>query len=165
MSWSRRAQLVARALTLAFTLSALPTLTFADTLTLEVPALGASAMVEPIEIVDDNLGTPLEPNDVGALQLPGNLLVVGHRDWSGELRAFSRLNDLQRGDVIQLSDGRAYGVEATNVWDIDGDQDAWHAAVAPTDGDVLTLISCTGAFSIGRHEYLQRIVVRADRID
>jgi sortase (surface protein transpeptidase) len=141
----------------------LPTIAFADGLTLAVPVLGVSALVEPIGIVDGSLGTPIAPDNVGALQLPGNLLVVGHRDWSGQRRAFSRLEALQPGDVVEISDGRAYVVETTSVWDIDGEQDSWHAAVAPTDGDVLTLISCTGPFSVSRHEYLQRVVVRAAR--
>lgn len=165
MFWSRKAQLLAGAFALAATLTTLPTLTLADELTLDVPALGVSALVEPIDVVDGSLGTPSAPDNVGALQVPGNLLVVGHRDWSGQLRAFGHLEALQPGDVVEISDGRTYSIEAINVWNIDGEQDQWRAAVAPTDADVLTLISCTGPFSISRHEYLQRIVVRAVRID
>jgi sortase (surface protein transpeptidase) len=140
-------------------------LALADELTLQVPALGVSAPVETIGIVDGSLGTPSRPQDVGALQVPGNLLVVGHRDWSGALRAFGRLETLQPGDMVELSDGREYSVTTTSVFDLDGDQQAWDESVAPTDGDVLTLISCTGAFSLSRHEYLQRVVVRAERTE
>ena len=165
MSWSRNVRMVARAVALAtaFYTVALPAL--ADELTLQIPALGVSAPVETIDIVDGSLGTPGSPDDVGALQLPGNLLVVGHRDWSGALRAFGRLEGLQPGDAVELSDGREYSVTSTSVFDVDGNQDLWDAAVAPTDGDVLTLISCTGAFSVSRHEYLQRVVVQAVRTD
>lgn len=165
MSWLRNVQVVARAVALATALSAVAMPTLAAELTLQIPALGVSAPVEDIEVVDGILGTPDRPDDVGAFQLPGNLLVVGHRDWSGQLRAFGRIEGLQPGDVVELSDGRAYSVTSTTVFDVDGNQDAWEAAIAPTDGDVLTLISCTGPFSVSRHEYLQRVVVQTERTD
>ena len=165
MSWSRNAQMTARAIVLAAALLMLPAYAFAQELTLRVPALGVDAAVETIGIIDGSLGTPRGPDNVGVLQVPGNLLVVGHRDWAGQTRAFAHLETLQPGDVVGFSDGRMYSVQAIGVWDIDGEQDAWRTAVAPTDGDVLTLISCTGAFSVSRHEYLQRVIVRAERID
>jgi hypothetical protein len=164
MSWSIRNQLVAGAVAVLATLST-PLLTFADELTLNAPAIGVSAQVESIAVSDGKLGTPIGPDNLGALQVPGNLLVVGHRDWDGRRRAFAGLEALQSGDVVELSDGRAYSVQSTSVWAIDGEQDAWNASIAATDGDFLTLISCTGPFSISRHEYLQRVVVRAERID
>ena len=165
MSWLRNVQVMARAAALAIALSASAMPALADELTLQIPALGVSAPVEDIDVVDGMLGTPTQPDDVGAFQLPGNLLVVGHRDWSGQLRAFGRIEGLQPGDVVELSDGRAYSVTSTTVFDVDGDQDSWEAAIAPTDGDVLTLISCTGPFSVSRHEYLQRVVVQTERAD
>ena len=138
---------------------------FADELRLEIPTIGVSAAVESIGLVNGNLDVPSLPDDVGSYQIRGNLLVVGHRDWDHRLRGFARLDQLQVGDLVELTDGRTYSVVASSRWYIDDEPGVWRDAVRPGDGDAVTLISCIGEFSVSRQQYLQRIMVRAERIE
>ena len=90
------------------------------------------------------------------------MLVVGHVDWAGERRVLADVRSFEPGEPIWLSDGRTYHVAWSKTLPIDADQNEWTAAFAPAD-DVLTLVTCSGPFSISRHEYLERIVIRAVR--
>lgn len=138
----------------------IPTTVLADDLTVTLPTLGIEAHTEPLAIVDGQLGAPVDPDSIGTYQLPGNLLLVGHVDWAGTLRPFASLRQLQGGEPIQLSDGRSYHV-------------AWVSSVAADEADLsnvfsagvdeLTLITCSGPFSLSQHMYLERLTVRAVR--
>jgi sortase (surface protein transpeptidase) len=126
------------------------------------PSVGVTAQTEQVHVADGQLGAPTDPDALGVYQLPGNLLLVGHVDWAGQLRVGSAILGLQNGDPIELSDGRSYHVTWAETFDIDDDQGEWAQAIAPGD-DELTLITCTGPYSRSRQEYLQRVVVRAER--
>ncbi len=143
-------------------LAALPAPTLADPLTVEFPSLGAEAQTEPVDVQDGQLGVPDDPDRLGVYQLDGNMLVVGHVDWAGQRRLFADVRSFQPGEPIWLSDGRTYHVAWSKTLPIDADDAEWTAAFAPAD-DVLTLVTCSGPFSISRHEYLERIVIRAVR--
>ena len=145
-------------------LAALPLPVLADPLTLEFPTLGVEAQTEAIDVHDGQLGVPVDPDRLGVYQLDGNMLVVGHLDWAGQRRVLADVRSFQPGEPIWLSDGRTYHVVWSETLPIDADQDEWTAALAPAD-DVLTLVTCTGPFSLSRHEYLERIVIRAVRDD
>jgi hypothetical protein len=158
MSWFRRLALVGAALAM------LPGTALADPLVVSFPTLGIETPTERVGLDDaGQLGTPTDPDAAGVYQLPGNLLLVGHVDWGGELRTFSNIRYFSGGEPIQLSDGRSYHVVWTKEWSIDADADVWPAVAAPTDGDVLTLLTCSGPFSQSRHLYLDRVAVRAIR--
>jgi hypothetical protein len=145
-------------------LAALPAPTLADPLKLEFPSLGAEAQTEAITVQDGQLGVPDDPDHLGVYELDGNMLVVGHVDWAGERRLFADVRLFQPGEPIWLSDGRTYHVAWTKTLPLDADETEWAAAFAPAD-DVLTLVTCSGPFSISRREYLERIVIRAVRDD
>jgi hypothetical protein len=143
-------------------LAAAPGLALADPLTVTFPTLGMQAQTEDIGVLDGQLGVPHDPDDLGAYEVPGNLLLVGHLDWAGKRRLLAFVRSFQGGEPIQLSDGRTYHVAWSEQVPVDDSSDAWSQAVAPAD-DVLTLITCDGPFSLSRHMYLDRFILRAVR--
>ena len=145
-------------------LAALPLPTLAEPLTLEFPTLGVEAQTEAIDVQDGQLGVPVDPDKLGVYELDGNTLIVGHVDWAGERRVLADVRSFQPGEPIWLSDGRTYHIAWSKTLPIDADQSEWTAAFAPAD-DVLTLVTCSGPFSVSRHEYLERTVLRAVRDD
>jgi hypothetical protein len=145
-------------------LAALPALGLADPLTVTFPTLGVEAHTEQLGVDYGQLGVPLDPDNLGVYQLDGNLVIVGHLDWAGQRRILAAVRAFEPGEPIWLSDGRTYHVAWSKTLPIDGDQRDWADAVAPAD-DVLTLVTCSGPFSQSRHDYLERIVIRAVRDD
>ncbi|MDQ6675057.1 MAG: class F sortase [Chloroflexota bacterium] len=145
---------------LAAVAAAIPSSALADPLTVSLPTLGVEARTEPLAVIDGQLSVPVNPDQIGTYQLRGNLLLVGHVDWAGKTRAFAGLRSFSGGEPIELSDGRTYHV-------------AWVSTVLATDpdlsnvfavgDDMLTLITCDGAFSLSQHQYLERLTVRAVR--
>ena len=124
------------------------------------PAFGMSVQTEPISVDAGQLGSPTNPDQIGVYELPGNLLMVAHVDWGGQLRPGFSFRNLELGDQIVV-DSQSYHVTDLKEWAVN-DQDAWDWTVA-SDGDEITLITCTGQFSVSRHEYLERLSVRAVR--
>jgi len=145
-------------------LTALPSPTHGESLTLEFPTLGVEAQTEAIDVQDGQLGVPVDPDRLGVYQVDGNMLIVGHVDWAGQRRVLADVRSFQLGEPIWLSDGRMYHVAWSKTLRVDADQNEWSAAFAPAD-DVLTLVTCSGPFSLSRHEYLERTVIRAARDD
>lgn len=143
-------------------LAAAQTTALADPLTVSFPSVGLEAQTESITVDDGQLGVPQDPDNLGTYAADNNLIVVGHVDWAGQRRVLSFVRDFQGGEPIELSDGRTYHVDWTEQLSADDDAD-FAQAVAPTSDDVLTLITCSGPFSISRHEYLDRTVIRAVR--
>jgi hypothetical protein len=156
--------LVSSLLGAAAILAALPPQTLADSLTLEFPTLGVEAQTEAIDVQDGQLGVPVDPDRLGVYQVEGNMLIVGHVDWAGQRRILADVRSFRLGEPIWLSDGRTYHVAWSKTLPIDADQNEWAAAFAPAD-DVLTLVTCSGPFSLSRHEYLERTAIRAVRDD
>lgn len=148
----------------AAVVAALPGLVLADPLTVTFPTLGVDVQTEDLGVDAGQLGVPLDPDHLGVYQLDGNMLLVGHLDWAGKRRILAAVRSFEPGAPIWLSDGRTYHVAWSKTVPVDGDQSDWEAAVAPAD-DVLTLVTCTGPFSVSRHEYLERSVIRAVRDD
>lgn len=148
----------------AVILAALPLPTRADPLTLEFPTLGVEAQTEGIDVQNGQLGVPVDPDRLGVYPVDGNMLIVGHVDWAGQRRVLADVRSFQPGEPIWLSDGRKYHISWSKTLPIDADSSEWTAAFAPAD-DVLTLVTCSGPFSLSRHEYLERIVLRAERDD
>jgi sortase (surface protein transpeptidase) len=130
-------------------------------LVVHIPSIGVSVVTESVTInVEGQLGTPVDPDRVGAYRVGGNLLLVGHVDWQKVRRPFSRLRLLNRGDPVFLSDGRAYKVDWWADWSVSDDDGSWAYASAPVV-DALTLITCSGKYSVSQSAYLDRLVVRA----
>ena len=139
---------------------------------IHIPKIGTHAIVVPLgQDTDGTMQAPDDPDTVGwfelgpALGAPGNILLDGHVDWGGRLRAFGLLRQLQPGDDVDLvgADGTvfSYTVSWVNLYD---------ATTAPLDeifesssNEEITLITCGGVFDPSIHMYLSRWVVRAVR--
>jgi len=137
---------------------------------LMIPALGVEAAIEAVgQDPDGAMTAPTDPDEVAWYKLgagmgvPGNVVFAGHVNWAGSLRVFGRIDQLDRGDVIQVIDaegrGFEYAVETSRVVRAEG---------APLDeifvqpnAPVITLITCGGEYVPSRREYLDRVIVRA----
>ena len=135
-----------------------------------IAALGLDTDVIPVG-TDQNgaMSAPDDPDAVawyslgpGAV-LIGNVVLAGHVDWNGQLRAFGRLESLSEGDEISLWDDA--GQEFSYLVDSSDWVDAEGATVDDIFGQSLdsriTLITCGGLFDPFHRQYLQRLIVRA----
>jgi sortase (surface protein transpeptidase) len=137
---------------------------------IDIPRLGTHAPIVPLGLDDDGaLSAPTDPDTVGWWQDGpgvggfGNMLLDGHVDWGGRLRAFGLLKLLDAGDEISVTDSdgmtRSYSVVWARLYDADT---APLDEIYPTSPDEqLTLITCGGAFDHAAHMYLSRWVIRA----
>ncbi len=140
--------------------------------TISIPRLGQSAPVVGLGLEDDGaLAAPTDPDTVGWYELgapvgtPGNAVFDGHVDWAGRLRAFGLLKLLAPGDLIEVGDDQGRTLEYRVTWNETVD-----AVDAPVDdifaqgpAEEITLITCGGEFDHVTHQYLSRVVVRAER--
>ncbi len=93
-------------------------------------------------------------------------MLAGHRDWQGRRGVFVALGLLQPGDDIWLQDRAGSWHRYTVVWSASYPDDGAPVAalVGPTERPSVTLITCAGAFDHTRGRYLERHVVRAERL-
>lgn len=110
--------------------------------------------------------------DFSARPGTGNAVFAGHVTWYGRA-VFYDLNISVPGDVVKLrSDGGTELVySVTSVNSIDPDNPTSLRVMSPTDppSDVITIITCDGAFQdtddpVLGGEYSRRLVVRAERV-
>ncbi len=136
----------------------------------DIPKLGAGAWIVPLGLEDDGaLAAPTDPDTVGWFQDgpgvggQGNMLLDGHVDWAGRLRAFGLLKTLQPGDQIDVTDVNGGVRSYTVVWTqmVDANNAPLEDIFPTTPDEQLTLITCGGAFDQRIHMYLSRWVVRA----
>ena len=150
----------------AAALAAVPT-------SLAIPDIGVQAAIVPVGLTDDGaLDAPTDPDTVGWYELgaglggSGNVVLDGHVDWGGRLRVFGELRQVGPGTTVMVGDADSDVAQYQVVWS------RWYAADATDLDDVfgasatpeLTLITCGGEFDAVRHEYLSRLVVRAERV-
>jgi LPXTG-site transpeptidase (sortase) family protein len=141
-----------------------------DPTEIRIPAIGITAAIEQVGIVDGVMGVPENAWNVGwypSLSSPGtftNVVMAGHKDWwnIGPV-VFWSLELLEPGDMIYLlgEDGRGFSYSVSEKWLIEGNSDAGKV-VSDTGHEVLTLITCGGSFN--GSEYDSRWIVQADRI-
>ena len=134
-----------------------------------IPSLGLDTDVIPVGT--DEYGAMADPDDPDmvawyslgpGLARFGNVVLAGHVDWDGQLRAFGRLQTISEGDEITLWNeaGQAYSffVDSSDWVDADG------ATVDEIFGQSLesrvTLITCGGLYDPFQGQYLQRLIVR-----
>jgi sortase A len=139
---------------------------------IEIPKIGAHAAIVPLGLdADGNMQAPDDPDTVGwfqpgvALGVPGNVLLDGHVDWGGRLRAFGWLRQLEPGDEFQITDADGHVMTYTVSWVslYDADNAPLDDIFQQTDDQEVTLITCGGAFDHSIHMYVSRLVVRAIR--
>jgi sortase (surface protein transpeptidase) len=139
---------------------------------ISIPSIGLDTEVMPVATDDDGaMSAPDNPDTVGwyslgpGIGIGGNVVLAGHVDWGGRLRAFGRLHSVSEGDSVTVWDvnGEAerYVVQSSDWVEAEG------AAVEDIFGwrDVpsITLITCGGTFDPWSHQYLHRLIVRALR--
>ena len=138
----------------------------------DIPSIGTHAQVVPLGEDDDGtMAAPADPDTVGWYELgvgigtPGNALLDGHVDWGGRLRVFGLLRQLRPGDTFQItdSDGNvlSYSVTWTRLYE--ADNAPLDEIFQQTADEVVTLITCGGAFDPSAHMYVSRWVVRGVR--
>jgi hypothetical protein len=152
-----------------------PVLAPGTPLRLVQPRLGIDARIVPVG-TDENgaMAAPSDPATVAWWSLgfdaaaEGNVVLAGHVNWGGLTRVFAKLSEAQLDDVFYLTDatGTEHGYLVTWVR-------SYEAASAPLEeiflpdapGHQLTLITCGGRFDTAQRLYLDRWVVRAQRIE
>ncbi|MCC6177016.1 MAG: class F sortase [Chloroflexi bacterium] len=140
-------------------------------ISIAIPAIGLEAQVVPVgQDPDGAMAAPSDPDTVAWYELgsgmgvPGNVVLAGHINWGGQLRAFGLLDRLGPGDAILIVDadekGYEYRVSTSTMVRAEG------APVddifGPTPNPTLTLITCGGEYVAATREYLDRLIVRAD---
>ena len=137
---------------------------------IEIPKISVNANIEAIGIINGVMQTPANAWNVGwysSLARPGdwtNVVMAGHRDWWGiGPVVFWNLDLLSTGDKIYLvgKDGKGSTYVVTESWQVGADINA-NSIISDTGGEMLTLITCDGAFN--GSEYALRRIVRAERI-
>jgi hypothetical protein len=140
---------------------------------LAVEAAGIDAGIEALRVVGGAMQDPTGPwvvawyENLGTLGAFGNIVLAGHIDyWNVGPAVFYNLAALQAGDEIVVSgdDGNAYPFTVEWVEQFDSTSIPLDEVLGATEGQSLTLITCGGAFDYASGQYLQRTVVRANRV-
>ena len=141
---------------------------------LAVEAAGIDAGIEALRVVDGVMQDPTGPwvvawyENLGAIGRTGNVVMAGHIDyWNVGPAVFYNLSTLEPGDEVVLSgdDGKTYPFAVEWVRQYDSASMPLDEVTGPTDMQSVTLITCGGAFDYASGLYLQRTVVRANRIE
>lgn len=145
-----------------------------DPLFLVVDSVGIYAPIESVGILGRAMAVPSSSESVGWYQLgvlPGEIgsaVLAGHVNWYGGKEAvFSKLKDVQIGDVITVIDsyGNTVSFAVREMRRYEVHEDARDVFVSYGEGAHLNLITCDGPWNalMGTHE--RRLVVFADKID
>ncbi len=160
---------------------------------LVIRSIGVNAPVNVRKVGSDGvMGNPQGPDDVvwydfsalpglgGYPGTGGNAAIAGHVDWGVQHSGlgcknntvpppcgavFWTLRSIQTGASIDYitADGRDIQYSVDWVKNLSGNTD-FVDYVTSTGSDVITLITCEGTFNPATHEYDQRMVVRASRV-
>lgn len=135
-----------------------------------MPGLGVDAAVEARGLgPGGEMETPTAPNLVAWYRFSaeptksGNIVMAGHVDYAGYgPAAFWKLHDLRLGDriEIQTKDGRRFAYYVVSIETVPADTPP-DEFVSTTEGEQVTLITCTGGFERSSLSYDSRLIVRA----
>ena len=130
-----------------------------------------------IELGLDGQGVPQVPlngKDVAWYNFsskPGggsNAVFAGHVNWERAPGVFAELDTLEAGDTVRLisDDGREYTYEVFANFPVDPEDPASLKVMAPTESDMITLITCGGTWVPDASErfggnYTDRTIVQA----
>jgi LPXTG-site transpeptidase (sortase) family protein len=139
---------------------------------ISIPSIGLDTDVVPVSTDPDGaMSAPGDPDTVAwyslgpGLGIGGNIVLAGHVDWGGRLRAFGLLNRLSEGDTVTVwssaGGSEDYIVESTD-W-VEAEGAAVDEIFGLRDSPSMTLITCGGTFDPLAHQYLHRLIVRATR--
>lgn len=142
-------------------------------LSLRIDDAAVDAGVEALRVVDGAMPDPTGPwvvawyENLGSLGEGRNVVMAGHVDyWNVGPSVFYSIGSLVPGAQIAITgdDGGVYDYEVEWVRQYEADDGPLDEIVGATRGDSLTLITCGGAFDYTNARYLERTVVRANRI-
>jgi LPXTG-site transpeptidase (sortase) family protein len=146
-----------------------------DVVRLVVPSLGIDAPTVVMGVdADGTMQSPDNPVDVAWYSFsarPGqgsNVVMAGHLDWVNYGPAvFYRLKEGAPGAEIQLQlvDGTVAHYRVIDVTIYDEATAPVQDIVGPTEGEIVTLITCGGSFDPQAREYDKRVVLRGERVD
>ncbi len=143
---------------------------------IEIEKAAVDSQVEIQEIVDGVMLNPSGPfvvawyRETGKLGAIDNIVMAGHLDyWDVGEAVFWELGDLKKGDVILVTgeDKVVYKYKVDwvkNFQVAELDAKGVSEIVGRTDSEQLTLITCGGPFDYNAGVYLERMVVRASRV-
>lgn len=134
---------------------------------IELPSLDISAQIQPVGL--DNEGrvdTIPDALEIGWYKYgatpgaQGNAILVGHRDWQGQLGSFRNIERLNPADTakIEFEDGssKSFKVTSNNTYPLD----QVPANVMQLKGESrITLITCAGKFIKEKGGYQSRVIV------
>jgi LPXTG-site transpeptidase (sortase) family protein len=140
-----------------------------------IDALGVDAPVVTLGLDSEGVPeVPLNGNDVAWYDFstkPGqgsNAVFAGHINWERKLGAFGKISKLKEGDTIRLvsDDGREFTYEVFANFAVDPEDPDSLKVMAPTDNDIVTLITCGGTWIPDPSErfggnYTDRTIVQA----
>lgn len=135
-----------------------------------LPRIALTADVVPAELVeqDDGLSWMVPAFKAGHAQYTagpgevGNSVLFGHVTSRSLGNVFEQLYRARVGDLVELFDGserfdyRVVEVRAVSRTDT--------SVLAPTESASVSLITCTGIWNAALHDYMERLVVRAELI-
>jgi len=140
---------------------------------IEIANAFVNAQVEVTEIVDGVMLDPSGPwviswyQESSKLGEIGNILMAGHLDyWDVGPAVLYNVNNLSEGDLISVTgdDGEIYTYSVLWRENFETANAPIQDIVGPTEAESLTIITCGGPFDYVNGVYLQRTVVRAERV-
>lgn len=140
---------------------------------IEISNAAVNAQIEQQQIVDGVMLDPSGPwvvswyEESSRLGELGNILMAGHLDyWDVGPAVLYNINNLNEGDLIQVTgdDGVVYTYKVIWRENFETATAPIQDIVGPTDAESLTIITCGGPFDYANGVYLQRTVVRAERV-
>jgi len=128
----------------------------------------------------DSAGIPQVPLNGGDVawydfsHKPGegsNAVFAGHINWEGKLGVFGKLSEMKKGDTVKLvaDDGRVFTYEVFENFSVDPKDPASLKVMAPTEKDIVTLITCGGTWIPNPSQrfggdYTDRTIVQAQLV-
>lgn len=140
---------------------------------IEIPNAAVNAQIEKQLIVDGVMLDPTGPWIISWYEASsklgeiGNVLMAGHLDyWDVGPAVLYNINSLNEGDLIRVTGEDDVVYTYSVVWreNFETATAPIQDIVGPTDAESLTIITCGGPFDYANGVYLQRTVVRAERV-
>lgn len=151
----------------------------APTVRMIIESIDVDAPVITLGLEDNGIPqVPLNGEDVAWYDFsarPGagsNAVFAGHYTWSKAGAVFWRLNEVKEGDTVRVisEDGRELVYRVFASFGVDPEDPNSLKVMAPTDRDIMTLITCGGTWLPNPSEpfggnYAERTIVQAELVE